>query len=227
MNIDNIHFCLCFWNFEIHILFIFIFSDIDIHTSFISNDIYHIFSFQTRLDALNQILALLNGDTVDKTKDVTIQHVSSQTVVPFSSISLLTSVHLQFLMGTFGLGTMEPVTGETCVATQLHNYTVTSLFEFFEIWLEDNRGDVTHLHIPCTIYRHIFQNCLKMCVGWRFFVHDTVAINYRKYRKSETVHGSESILTLNSLWVTFHAQQRILTKCFTNDPAEFTPNNFY
>ena len=91
----------------------------------------HIFLFQTRLDALNQILALLNGDAGDKAKDVTIQQVSSQTVAPFSSISLLTSVHLQFLMGTFGLGTMEPVTGENSVATQLHNYTVSLLLSFF------------------------------------------------------------------------------------------------
>ncbi|XP_033633807.1 probable E3 ubiquitin-protein ligase HERC1 isoform X2 [Asterias rubens] len=79
---------------------------------------------ETRLDALNQILSLLNGHEGDESKKLTTLDVFGHVVAPFSSMSLLASVHLQFLMGTFGLSCLDPApNGEGTLPTQLHHYT--------------------------------------------------------------------------------------------------------
>ncbi|XP_070543560.1 probable E3 ubiquitin-protein ligase HERC1 isoform X2 [Ptychodera flava] len=76
---------------------------------------------ETRLAALNQILSLLNGGDEDKFENQKPSSRYGVLVPPFSSISLLSSVHLQFLLGCFGLGMLEPLV-EGHGAAQLYHY---------------------------------------------------------------------------------------------------------
>ncbi|XP_077988697.1 putative E3 ubiquitin-protein ligase HERC1 [Glandiceps talaboti] len=76
---------------------------------------------ETRLAAVNQILSLLNGGDDDNTDNKKPSSKYGVLVPPFSSISLLSSVHLQFLLGCFGLGILEPIMEGPHVA-QLYHY---------------------------------------------------------------------------------------------------------
>ncbi|XP_063955724.1 probable E3 ubiquitin-protein ligase HERC1 isoform X1 [Lytechinus pictus] len=74
---------------------------------------------ETRFDALNQILALLHGNQDDKTKETPEGSVES----PFSSLCLLTSAHFQFMLGAFGLDTLDQCNRDTSRTMQLYHYS--------------------------------------------------------------------------------------------------------
>lgn len=63
-----------------------------------------------RLDALNQIFFLLHKNADGKSKPAGESGTSSETA--FSSLCLLPSVHLQFMIGLFGLESHVPHTEE-------------------------------------------------------------------------------------------------------------------
>ncbi|XP_077870271.1 putative E3 ubiquitin-protein ligase HERC1 [Saccoglossus kowalevskii] len=64
---------------------------------------------EMRVASLNQILSLLNGKDDDKPDKPKSKSRDTLLVAPFTSISLLSSVHLQYLLGCFGLGMLEPI----------------------------------------------------------------------------------------------------------------------
>ncbi|XP_030832727.1 probable E3 ubiquitin-protein ligase HERC1 isoform X3 [Strongylocentrotus purpuratus] len=74
---------------------------------------------EIRFDALNQILALLHGNQDDKTKETPEGGVES----PFSSLCLLTSAHFQFMLGAFGLDTLDQCNRDSSRTMQLYHYS--------------------------------------------------------------------------------------------------------
>ncbi len=96
------------------------------HSSYILLSTYvplHIYPFQSRLEALNQILELLS---TEKDEDVVEDVGSFANSVPIvTSTTLLNSVHLQFLAGCFGLSVMNT---EMAANTQLYHYQVNKRY---------------------------------------------------------------------------------------------------
>jgi hypothetical protein len=76
-------------------------------------------TFQSRLEALNQIQEMLSVD-----KDKSDSHTQGSTVTSSdtrSSGCLLNAVHQQFLIGCFGLGILN---SDTINSTEIHHYQV-------------------------------------------------------------------------------------------------------